>query len=213
MKGPFYTLRITLCCAAFTLCSCTARPSGETLRLYLRAGESYAAGNFGETAAMLGAVRNFPPALTLRAKAEYFSGELEKAEASCRQAIRRRPAAFEPRLYMVRILRESGRPVEAAKAVEELLADNPQDLRTLRLAAEIAGEAGKGVEAAAFLDRAAELSAESALVLLDRARLRWIAGRGSEALEDLNRAGAMLPWDTPLLRSIKNLENRIKEAM
>jgi hypothetical protein len=64
-----------------------------------------------------------------------------------------------------------------------------------------------------FLDRASEFSAESAMVLLDRARLRWIAGNSNEALEDLSRARAMLPWDTPLLRSILNLENIIKGAL
>jgi hypothetical protein len=68
------------------------------------------------------------------------------------------------------------------------------------------------------LDKAVEFSAESALALLDRARLYWISGRGNEAalhtaLDDLSRARAMLPWDTPLSRSISNLEKTIKEGM
>ena len=96
---------------------------------------------------------------------------------------------------------------------ESLIADNPFEIRTLRFAAELAYETGKNEEAAALLDRAAELSAESAMVLLDRARLRWIAGNGADALQDLSRAKAMLPWDTPLLRSIENLEYRIMEAL
>jgi tetratricopeptide (TPR) repeat protein len=212
MKKAFFTLHITVCCTAL-LTACQARPDEAALRLYLKAGESYAAGNFSAAAAMLKNAAQFPPALLLRAKAEYFAGDFEKAEASCRQAIKRRPAAFEAHLYLVRILRESGRQAEAAGAAEALLALNPQDIRLLRLAAEIFNETGRGGEAAALLDTAAELSSEGALALLDRARLRWIAGRGSDALEDLERAKAMLPWDTPLARSIEHLENRIKEAL
>ena len=83
----------------------------------------------------------------------------------------------------------------------------------LRFASNLALERGKTGEAAALLDQAAELSAESALVLLDRARLHWTAGRGVEALEDLSRAKAMLPWETPLARSVEYLETSIKEAL
>ena len=195
------------------LTSCAQTPDKETVRLYARASETYAQGRFAETIEILHEAKKFPPALMLRTKAEYFSGDLEKAEKSCRRVLKLQPSSYEAKLYLVRILREKGNLVGAVQLTESLLADNPQDIRALRLAAELAGETGKNDEAAILLDRAAELSAESALVLLDRARLRWVAGRGGEALEDLSRARAMLPWDTPLLRSILNLENRIKEAM
>jgi tetratricopeptide (TPR) repeat protein len=197
-------------CALFACRS--AGPDEETLYLYARAGETYSQGRFAETSEMLAEIKKFPPALILRAKAEFFSGELEKAEYSCRRAIKYRPSAFEARLYLARILREQGKAAEAEAAAAALLADNPQDIRVLRLAAELAGEGGRGDEAAALLDNAADLSAECALALLDRARLRWIAGRADDALADLGRARAMLPWDTPLSRSIENLETRINEA-
>ena len=93
------------------------------------------------------------------------------------------------------------------------MADNPHDVRLLRLAANLAMEQGDPARASALLDQAAELAADGALVLLDRARLRWIAGRGNDALEGLARARAMLPWETPIVRSIIQLENRITEAM
>jgi uncharacterized protein HemY len=156
---------------------------------------------------------NFPPALLLMAKSEYFSGDFEKAEKLCRRTIKLRPSSSEANLYLARIIRERGDFNGAKTAVESLLADNPQDIRVLRLAADIASDMNKYDEAAIFLDRAAEYSAESAMVLLDRARLRWVAGKKEEALEDLSRARAMLPWDTPLLRSISNLERTIKGAM
>ncbi|MDR0444023.1 MAG: tetratricopeptide repeat protein [Treponema sp.] len=215
MRDKKFVLRI-IAAAVFVILffiSCSKDKQEETIRLYARAGDEYAQGRLAETIEILHRVKKFPPALMLRAKAEYFSGDLEKAEKSCRQTLKYRPSSFEARLYLARILREKGDLYSAVRSVESLLADNPQDIRALRLASELAEENGKSDEAAILLDKAAELSAESAMVLLDRARIRWVAGRGIEALNDLSRAKAMLPWDTPLLRSIINLENRIKEAM
>jgi len=203
----------TLFILACVLVACSPSANEEILRLYARASETYALGHFAETAEMLGAVKKFPPALVLRGKAEYFSGELDTAEKSFRLAIKYRPSAFEAKLYLARVLREKGELLKAAQVVESLLADYPQDIRSLRLAAELAEEAGRGEEAAVLTDKAAELSAECAMVLLDRARMRWVAGKGPEALEDLGRALAMLPWNTPLAQSIKNLEARIRETM
>jgi tetratricopeptide (TPR) repeat protein len=215
MKSIFFlALAIAAgCTILILLVSCNKTPDAETLRLHVRAGEIYAAGRFPETAEILAGEKKFPPSLLLRAKAEYFSGDLENAEKSCRAALAKRPSSYEAGLFLARILRETAGPAETEKLLESLLADNPQDIRALRLAAELAIENGKFDEASAFLDRAAEFSAESAMVLLDRARLRWIAGKSGEALEDLSRAKAMLPWDTPLLRAISNLENAVRGAM
>jgi tetratricopeptide (TPR) repeat protein len=168
---------------------------------------------FGETSKILRAENHFPPALLLRAKAEYFSGDFEKAEKSCRRLLRIRPSSNEGKYYLARIMYENGESAIAAGLTESILTDFPHDIRTLRLAAEIASETGRRDEAVILLDRAAEFSAENALVLLDRARLRWTAGKKHDALEDLSRARAMLPWDTPLSRSINNLEKTIKEAL
>ena len=208
-----------LCVFAALLVSCTGGKNGgkkadkETIRLYARASDAYIHGHFDETAEILRGVKKFPPALTLRAKAEYFSGDFESAEKSFRGTLKFLPSSAEAKLYLARILRERGDFDGALRLAEALLTDNPLDIRALRLAAELAIESGRNDEAAVFLDKAAELSAESALVLLDRARLRWAAGRGQEALEDLSRARAMLPWDTPLLQSIFNLEKAIMEVM
>ena len=206
----------------FVLVSCSKSPDVQTIRTFVRASDAYALGRFTEVTEILQRENKFVPALILRGKAEYFSGDLEKAEKTCRRAIKLRPSSYEASLYLARILRDSGNYAAAQAATESLLADNPQDIRALRLAAELAFDAGRFDETVILLDRAAEFSAESALVLLDRARLRWILGTGDEAarhvaayaaLEDLSRARAMLPWDTPLLRSILNLENTIKELM
>ena len=210
-------LRITAVFPAlliFLLCACGERaPDTETIRLYVLASDAYAQGRLLEVTEILQAQKKFAPALILRAKAEYFSGDLQTAEKTCRRALKLRPSSFEAALYLARILKESGDFAGAQKLTEILLTDNPQEIRALRLASEIAFENEKFDEAAVFLDMAAEFSAESAIVLLNRARLRWIAGKGAQALEDLSRAKAMLPWDTPLLRSIINLEKIIKEAI
>jgi uncharacterized protein HemY len=202
-----------LICASLCVISCAKSPDTETIRLYVRASDAYAQGRFAEVTELLQKQNNFPPALMLRAKSEYFSGDFDKAEKLCRRTIKLRPSSSEANLYLARIIREKGDLSGAKTTIESLLADNPQDIRVLRLAAELASDTGKYDEAAILLDRAAEYSAESAMVLLDRARLRWVAGKKEEALEDLSRARAMLPWDTPLLRSISNLERTIKGSM
>jgi tetratricopeptide (TPR) repeat protein len=202
-----------ICAVVCTLNSCARTPDQKTILRYARASEAYSQGKFTETIDILNKDKNFPPSLLLRVKAEFFSGDIEKAEKTCRRLLKIQPSFYEGKLYLARILREKGDSGAAVQVTESLLADYPQDIRALRFAAELAGESKKYDEMAIFLDKAAELSAESALVLLDRARLRWVAGKGPEALEDLSRAKAMLPWDTPLLRSINNLEKTIKEVM
>ncbi|MDR2258080.1 MAG: tetratricopeptide repeat protein [Treponema sp.] len=195
------------------LASCFAGVDDETLLRYARAQTFYREGNFSETITLLGEVQTFVPALVLKGKAEYFSGDPAAAEVSFRRARNRNPASAEAGLYLGRILRDRG-DLQAAEALAEaLLADDPRNVRVLRLAADLAGEGGKAGAALAYLDRAAEASAESALVFVDRARARWTAGKGEDALEDLQRAQALLPWDTPLARSITTLEKTIREAL
>jgi tetratricopeptide (TPR) repeat protein len=193
--------------------ACKAKAGADDVRLYVNAMELYGDGEFAQTAELLSGVKKFSPALTLRAKSEYFLGNLDQAEKSCIKAVKYQPSAFEAKLFWARILRDKGETEKAKQLTEDMLTDNPNDIRLLRFAAVLAVERGDSVEAAVFLDRAAELSADSAMVLRDRARLRWIAGRGTEALEDLSRAGAMLPRNTPVLRSVNQLEKNITEAL
>ena len=192
--------------------SCTA-VDDKTLLHYARAKELYSKGQFSGTADLLADMKNFAPALSLRAKAEYFQGNLDKAESSCRRAIKRRPGALEAKLYLARILHEKGETQKAERVVLDLLSDNPSDVRALRFASALDRQQGRLHSARLLLDQAAECSAEGAMVLLDRARMHWVAGRGDDALEDLSRANAMLPWDTPLVKSIEHLESLIREAV
>jgi tetratricopeptide (TPR) repeat protein len=193
--------------------ACNKKADADDVRLYVNAMELYGNGEFAQTAELLSGVKKFSPALTLRAKSEYFLGNLDQAEKSCIRAVKYQPAAFEAKLFLARILREKGETEKAKQLTEDMLTDNPNDVRLLRFSAMLAVERGESIEAAVLLDRAAELSADSAMVLLDRARLRWIAGRGTEALEDLSRAGAMLPRNTPVLRSVNQLEKTITEVL
>lgn len=208
-----------LCVTALLISSCSKKTDTETIRLFVNASDAYALGQFNLAAEILQKEKRFPPALILRAKAEYFSGDIEKAEKTWRRVIKLRPSSMEAHLYLARIFREKGDLAGAMNITENIITDNPQDIRSLRLAAELAMDVGKFDDAVILLNRAAEYSAESAMVLLDRARLRWIAGISDNSLQetvlqqavldDLRRAKAMLPWDTPLYRSIVNLENTI----
>jgi tetratricopeptide (TPR) repeat protein len=200
-------MAIGMVLGAVLLEACAYEPSEETLMTYARAKGLYSAGKFSETAVLLAGEKRFAPGLTLRGKAEYFLDKQAQAERTLRLALKRRPSSMEASLYLARILRENGEVYEAKRMIDGLLSDDPSNIRALRFAADMG--AGK-VDAADFLDRAVEASSETALVFLDRARLRWIAGNGKSALDDLRRARVLVHDDSPLLRSIKNLETAIR---
>lgn len=212
----FFLLSVALSLAG---ASCAVRqPDEGALLLYARSRDLYREGRYAEAAEMLAGESSFGPALVLRGKAEYFSGDLAAARKSLKKAGALGPQKGEASLYYARVLRESGQSDEARKLIEELLSGSPSDLRALRFAAELAGERGVSGEAAlaALLNRAVEASeeaaAESALVYLDRARLRWIGGNAEGALDDLGRAKALLGREGPLSRSLEKLESIISEV-
>jgi tetratricopeptide (TPR) repeat protein len=201
---------------AFFMLSCADREADEeTLLLYARAAGLYREGRFSETAAVLSEAKQFFPAILLRGKAEFLSGNDEAAEKSLRRALVLKPGSADAALSLARLLREQGRAAEAEALVEGVLGEDPLNVRALRLGADLAREKGPAGEAdaTAFLNRAAEGSFETALVFLDRARLRWAGGKGEEALEDLRKARALLPEDIPLVKSIEKLESLIPEVL
>jgi tetratricopeptide (TPR) repeat protein len=211
----FSTLILPISLLCITVISCSsAVPDDEVLLLYARSQDVYREGRFVKAAGMLAGERNFVPALVLRGKAEYLSGDLAAARKSLKRALSIKPGNTEASLFLARLCRETGEDDEAQKLTEKILADNPQDIRALRFAAELAKEKGAAGEAASavLLDRAVEASAESALVFLDRARLRWIGGNSAGALEDLECARILLSQDNPVMKAILKLESIISEV-
>jgi tetratricopeptide (TPR) repeat protein len=212
---------LCFCAAAFILfcvSSCAVKKPGEKqLLLYARAKTLYAEGRFDETQAALSrknagfTAQFFVPVLILRGKAEYFSGRLDEAEKTFRRALRLRPFHAEASIFLIGILRETGKNDEAKDMIETVLSGDPLNIRALRLAAGLNGDAERSDTAMAFLDRAAALGEELAMVFLDRARLFWIGGRYGEALIDLRRAKILLPADSGLMRAVENLESTILE--
>ena len=199
----------------FFMAACASRAPGEdALLLYARCQDVYRQGHFVETAMMLAGEASFVPALVLRGKAEYLSGDLDAAGKSLKRALSLEPHDTEAALFLARLSRENGNKKEAQRLVEKILGENPLDIRTLRFAAELARERGVSGEAASavLLDRAVEASAESALIFLDRARLRWSGGNSAGALEDLFRARALLSNDSPVLKAVEVLESIISEV-
>ena len=219
MKERLVLLPVLLLAAAFPVIfvlSCAGKEADEeTLLLYARAAGLYREGRFSEAAAALSDTGQFFPALLLRGKAEFLSGNDEAAEKSLRRALSLKPGSAGAALALARLLREQGRAGEAETLVEGVLGEDPQNIRALRLGADLARDKGPAGEADAvvFLNRAAEASFETALVFLDRARFRWEGGKGEEALEDLQRARSLLPEDVPLVKSIEKLENVILEVL
>ena len=189
-------------------------PGEETLLLYSRSQNVYRQGRFAEAAELLAGEEKFIPALVLRGKAEFLSGDTGAAEKTLKIVIKKMPGNTEASLFLARLYREKGNSHEARKLTEQILSCNPQDIRALRFAAELSRDRGASGEAAsaALLDRAVEASSECALVFLDRARIRWIGGNGEGALEDLRRAKALLSEDSPVFRAVQSLESIIKEV-
>ena len=163
---------------------------------------------------MLAGETKFVPSLVLRGKAEYLSGDLAAADKSLKGALALRPENTEAALFLARLYRETGNKKEAQRLTEKILSDNPQDIRALRFAADLAKDRGAAGEAASavLLDRAVEASAEAAMVFLDRARLRWAGGNSRGALEDLGRARVLLSRDSPVLKAVETLESIISEV-
>ena len=195
--------------------SCFSRaPVDETLLLYTRSQNVYREGRFADAAKILAGEARFVPALVLRGKAEYLSGDLEAAGKSLKRALALKPHDTEASLFLARISRETGDKKEARRLAEKILGDHPSDIRTLRFAAELARERGAPGEAAsaALLDRAVEASDELALVFLDRARLRWSGGNRGGALDDLRRARVLLSEDSPVVKAVERLESIISEV-
>ena len=195
------------------LSSCAAGPmDGESLGLYERASAVYAQGHFSEAAELAGTLGGFYPAQVLRGKALYFCGDVPGSEKALRRALRLRPSSAEALLYLARLLRESDRRDEARSLVDTLLADDPSDLRALRLGADLATDGMQAnTQGAALLDRAVEVLMEGGLAFLDRARLRWISGDRRGALEDLKSARILFPQNSPVLKTIAGLEAAIGE--
>jgi predicted Zn-dependent protease len=198
----------------FSAACSPVRQDDETLRLYVQAQAAYGAGHFSKAADLLKECKDFPPALVLRGKSLFLSDEIEDAEKTLRRVLRLKPESAEASIFLARILREKNKDPEAEKLVQAVISGDPQNIRALRLLADLAadnGETGKAA-ASAFLDRAIDASSESALVFIDRARLRWIGGNAQGALDDLNRAKLLLSHENPLNGSIEKLEKTIASA-
>jgi tetratricopeptide (TPR) repeat protein len=215
MKRKIFLILAAVVPALLALSCGDRKPDEETLLLYTGAAGLYREGRFSETAAALSEIKQFFPAVLLKGKAEFLSGDDEAAETSLRRALALKPGSADAALSLARLLREKDRAAEAEALVEGVLGEDPQNIRALRLGADLARDKGPAgdADASVFLNRAAEASFESALVFLDRARFRWEGGKGEEALEDLKRARALLPEDVPLVKSIEKLENVILEVL
>ncbi|MDR0550754.1 MAG: tetratricopeptide repeat protein [Spirochaetaceae bacterium] len=187
----------------------------QTLKVYVRAQGLYAEGRFTESAAALDSekrTKKFVPALVLRGKSLYFSGDHDGALEAFTKALKLRPAHTESSLYLARIYRERNQDKKAFALIEEILAGDPQNVRALRLAAGLveAGNISTENSALGFLNRAVDSSGEYSLALLDRARLNWRGGRTEEALADLRTSKALISSSSAVYKTINDLEGVIR---
>jgi tetratricopeptide (TPR) repeat protein len=200
----------------FTFSACSEKKTGSEAEmvLYVRARALYDEGRFAETIQLL-EKETFIPSQILRGKAFFFSDDRENAEKQLRAVLKKRPSAVEASIYLARVLREKGDGAAAEKIVNEILSDDPQNVRALRLAADLQKDKGPeySAEALAYLDRAVEASMETAMAILERARHKWLLGRDEEALADLAGAKTLFPPDTPTLKVVDHLQSTITEFL
>lgn len=200
--------------AGLVLAACSGEDTGSEaeLVLYVRAKALYDEGRFAETIQLL-AKETFIPSQVLRGKAFFFSDDRENAERQFRAVLKKRPSAVEASIYLARVLREKGEGGAAEKIVNQILSDDPQNIRALRLAADLQKDKGPehSAQALVYLDRAVEASMETAMAILERARHNWLLGKDAEALADLAGAKTLFPPDTPALKVVDNLQSTIKE--
>jgi tetratricopeptide (TPR) repeat protein len=202
--------------AGFVVAACSAQETGTEpqLLLYARAKALYDGGNFAETLQLL-EKEKFMPSRILCGKAYYFSGDTENAEKQFRAVLKKRPTAVEASIYLARTLREKGDGAAAEKIVNRIISDDPQNVRALRLAADLQKDKGPeySAEALAYLDRAVDSSMETAMAILERARHKWLLGKEKEALADLAGAKTLFPPDVPALKVVENLQSTIEEFL
>jgi predicted Zn-dependent protease len=214
-----------MCAVVLFSVSCSSKEiSDDGLLVYIKASSFYNEGKFKEAIAFLDdesnhqnhrELKRFVPAMVLRGKANYFLNEFDEAENYLRMALKKRPAQKDASLFLARALQGKGESEAALNVVEDMLGDDPYDVRTLRLAAEITKSDGQsgGATSIAYLNRAAEAvssaGTESALVLLERSRRSWMNGKSEQALEDIYGAKTLVSKDSAIYMAIDNLEKII----
>jgi len=184
--------------------------SPELLKQYSSLLTAYSAGRFDAVAEESRLLGSFFPALILRGKALFFLGRVDEAEGVFNRALQRRPYNVEGKLFLARIWGERGEGARALGLLERVLAEDPDNVGALQLAATLGGP-GEGTEGS-LLDRAAQALSEGALVFIDRGRFRWRRGDGAGALADLRTARALLPPQSALQKPLGALESAIQEA-
>lgn len=180
--------------------------SGEELDRYNRALGLYSEGRYEEAAGLISSLGGAYAAQVLRGKALFFSETYAEAEKTFRKALDLRPSSVEARLYLAFIQRASGSETEARRLAEDILVDDPGNLRAYRLLVDLTeDQQNKG----ALLNQALDSAGDVALLFVERARSRWIAGDGSGALQDLAAALALLPSDSIMRPPVESLRATI----
>jgi cytochrome c-type biogenesis protein CcmH/NrfG len=125
-----------------------------------------------------------------------IGGRAAQAVMTFREAVRRNPDHRESRLGLAEALLGTGESEESGRLLEEILRDQPQERRALRLAARRAWLEGDADATLRYADAALSLDSGDVDALLLRAQTHLQAGRGSEALVDAELAAMRTP-DNP----------------
>ncbi|MEW6564354.1 MAG: tetratricopeptide repeat protein [Spirochaetota bacterium] len=219
MGMSLFTLVLQLLCALLLLVlflflvTCSSSDSllsGDALVQYKDALVLFNEGRYSEAAKKLESLRAYYGAQLLRGKAFYFRGAYSDAEKALRESLRLRPSSVEGRLYLAYTQRALGKEAEAQKLAEDILADDPDNIRAYRILLELTqNDRNK----ANLLNQALEAAQETAFLFVERARYRWISGDGTGALQDISAALSLIPTDSMLRQPIAALQKTITTQM
>jgi len=186
--------------------SSRAALKGDALNRYNQALVLYSEGRYRDAADLLAGFNNSYSAQVLRGRALFFISNYKDGETALKRALQIRPSSIEGRLYLAYIQRAIGKVDEARKLAEDILADDPENLRAYRVLADLA-EASSSKRV--YLDQALEGMGEAALLFVERARSRWISGDGHGALQDVSAALVLLPEESTLRPPVLALQKSI----
>jgi tetratricopeptide (TPR) repeat protein len=202
--------------AIISLCSCARRaPTSEQLKAYAEAKASYAAGKLADTKKTLlplAKARSLPEAEFLLGKTRFFLGEYDEAVSSFKDLASAFPKYHEADIWMARTYLQQGKPEEAAKVAQELLAYDSSDSRLYYLEAMVLSAKGDLEGALGYLERSSESGEELAKSLFESARIYYRFGQDDKAVKELARAKAMLPPDSPANEAVAELAKRLAQA-
>ncbi len=195
--------------------ACSRPIPEEALKQYMQGEDYYVRGQVEAALAVFSRVAKQTPRLTqasfMQAKSLYLLGRPKEAQAVLEDLLRREPRYNEAQIWLARIEVQQGETAAAEKLLSQLLSFDSQDARLLYLMALVKSDQGKVQDAISYLQRAGATEEETARVHIELGRLYYRFSLDDKARAELDRAALLLPVDSTLAGSVKELLARLRK--